>query len=133
MVEVARLDRVVPQATAVMITAPAIRARTARRFSDMALPLQLNITAFPGPLAAISLAPPGLAGNRRNRRREIRLSQTPEQRLLGTRNAMSSLLHAPSAEPEKDVHPDGLPIPRRYFSILAIWLAIFMAVLDGAI
>jgi DHA2 family multidrug resistance protein-like MFS transporter len=30
-------------------------------------------------------------------------------------------------------HPDGLPTPRRYFSILAIALAITMAVLDGAI
>ncbi len=30
-------------------------------------------------------------------------------------------------------HPDGLPTPRRYFAVVAIWLAIFMAVLDGAI
>jgi DHA2 family multidrug resistance protein-like MFS transporter len=30
-------------------------------------------------------------------------------------------------------HPDGLPTPRRYFSIIAIALAITMAVLDGAI
>lgn len=29
--------------------------------------------------------------------------------------------------------PDGLPTPRRYVSILAIWLAIGMSVLDGAI
>src|SRR5690606_9371773 len=29
--------------------------------------------------------------------------------------------------------PDGLPTPRRYWSILAIWLAIAMCVLDGAI
>lgn len=36
-----------------------------------------------------------------------------------------------AAEPQ--VHEDGLPTPRRYWSILAIWLAIFMAVLDGAI
>lgn len=30
-------------------------------------------------------------------------------------------------------HPDGLPIPQRYWSVAAIWLAILMAVLDGAI
>jgi DHA2 family multidrug resistance protein-like MFS transporter len=29
--------------------------------------------------------------------------------------------------------PDGLPTPRRYWSILAIWLAMTMSVLDGAI
>src|SRR3954471_23520013 len=29
--------------------------------------------------------------------------------------------------------PDGLPIPRRYWSVAAIWLALTMAVLDGAI
>ena len=28
---------------------------------------------------------------------------------------------------------DGLPIPRRYWSVAAIWLALTMAVLDGAI
>ncbi|HKR88610.1 MAG TPA: MFS transporter, partial [Phenylobacterium sp.] len=28
---------------------------------------------------------------------------------------------------------EGLPVPRRYWSVLAIWLAIAMAVLDGAI
>ncbi|HVI06031.1 MAG TPA: MFS transporter, partial [Sphingomicrobium sp.] len=28
---------------------------------------------------------------------------------------------------------DGLPIPRRYWSAAAIWLALSMAVLDGAI
>lgn len=28
---------------------------------------------------------------------------------------------------------DGLPTPRRYYAILAVWLALFMAVLDGAI
>ena len=28
---------------------------------------------------------------------------------------------------------DGLPTPRRYWSIIAIWLAISMAVLDGSI
>jgi DHA2 family multidrug resistance protein-like MFS transporter len=30
-------------------------------------------------------------------------------------------------------HPDGLPVPRRYWSAAAIWLALAMAVLDGAI
>ena len=29
--------------------------------------------------------------------------------------------------------PDGLPTPRRYWSVLAIWLAMTMSVLDGAI
>ncbi len=29
--------------------------------------------------------------------------------------------------------PDGLPIPRRYWSVAAIWLAMTMSVLDGAI
>ncbi|MBW8814747.1 MAG: MFS transporter [Caulobacterales bacterium] len=29
--------------------------------------------------------------------------------------------------------PDGLPVPRRYWSITAIWLAMTMSVLDGAI
>lgn len=29
--------------------------------------------------------------------------------------------------------PDGLPVPRRYWSVLAIWLAIAMAVLDSSI
>jgi DHA2 family multidrug resistance protein-like MFS transporter len=29
--------------------------------------------------------------------------------------------------------PDGLPVPRRYWAIAAIWLAITMSVLDGAI
>jgi DHA2 family multidrug resistance protein-like MFS transporter len=37
---------------------------------------------------------------------------------------------ASSAKPE---HQDGLPIPRRYWSAAAIWLALSMAVLDGAI
>ncbi|HZU51409.1 MAG TPA: MFS transporter [Sphingomicrobium sp.] len=32
-----------------------------------------------------------------------------------------------------DDHLDGLPIPRRYWSAAAIWLALAMAVLDGAI
>src|SRR4051794_23287433 len=30
-------------------------------------------------------------------------------------------------------HEDGLPVPRRYWSAAAIWLALAMAVLDGAI
>jgi DHA2 family multidrug resistance protein-like MFS transporter len=29
--------------------------------------------------------------------------------------------------------PDGLPVPRRYWSVVAIWLAMAMSVLDGAI
>ena len=35
--------------------------------------------------------------------------------------------HAPSSM------PDGLPVPRRYWSVAAIWLAMTMSVLDGAI
>jgi len=35
---------------------------------------------------------------------------------------------APTAEQQ-----DGLPIPRRYWSVVSIWLALTMAVLDGAI
>jgi DHA2 family multidrug resistance protein-like MFS transporter len=35
--------------------------------------------------------------------------------------------HAPAAR------PDGLPIPQRYWSVAAIWLAMTMSVLDGAI
>src|ERR1700686_3740875 len=35
--------------------------------------------------------------------------------------------HAPSGA------PDGLPVPRRYWSVAAIWLAMAMSVLDGAI
>ena len=30
-------------------------------------------------------------------------------------------------------HQDGLPVPRRYWSAAAIWLALSMAVLDGSI
>jgi DHA2 family multidrug resistance protein-like MFS transporter len=30
-------------------------------------------------------------------------------------------------------HQDGLPVPRRYWAILAVWLAMAMSVLDGAI
>ncbi|MFI4966033.1 MAG: MFS transporter [Caulobacterales bacterium] len=46
----------------------------------------------------------------------------------------------PRATPEEDTAahspggaPDGLPIPRRYWSVAAIWLAMTMSVLDGAI
>src|ERR1043165_4337379 len=35
--------------------------------------------------------------------------------------------HRPSAA------PDGLPVPRRHWSMAAIWLAMAMSVLDGAI
>ncbi|MGZ3402855.1 MAG: MFS transporter, partial [Phenylobacterium sp.] len=35
--------------------------------------------------------------------------------------------HAPPSR------PDGLPVPRRYWSVAAIWLAMAMSVLDGAI
>jgi MFS transporter, DHA2 family, multidrug resistance protein len=37
---------------------------------------------------------------------------------------------------DRQIHPaaqDGLPIPRRYWSVVSIWLALTMAVLDGAI
>ncbi|HEX3887028.1 MAG TPA: MFS transporter [Phenylobacterium sp.] len=42
------------------------------------------------------------------------------------------------AQEDTDAHappsaPDGLPIPRRYWSVAAIWLAMTMSVLDGAI
>src|SRR5215831_6866903 len=49
-------------------------------------------------------------------------------------------MRRPVAEPvaDTDAHaptgaPDGLPIPRRYWSMAAIWLAMAMSVLDGAI
>lgn len=32
-----------------------------------------------------------------------------------------------------EIHHDGLPVPRRYWSAAAIWLALSMAVLDGSI
>ena len=43
-----------------------------------------------------------------------------------------------AAEEDTDAHappgrPDGLPVPRRYWSVAAIWLAMTMSVLDGAI
>jgi len=38
-----------------------------------------------------------------------------------------------SAEPSTQQADDGLPIPRRYWSMASIWLALTMAVLDGAI
>ena len=34
---------------------------------------------------------------------------------------------------DADTHQDGLPVPRRYWSSAAIWLALAMAVLDGSI
>jgi len=42
------------------------------------------------------------------------------------------------ADEDTDAHspagmPDGLPVPRRYWSVAAIWLAMTMSVLDGAI
>jgi len=44
----------------------------------------------------------------------------------------------PVAETDTDAHaaaatPDGLPVPRRYWSVATIWLAMAMSVLDGAI
>jgi MFS transporter, DHA2 family, multidrug resistance protein len=38
-----------------------------------------------------------------------------------------------AASPAAEYHDDGLPVPRRYWSAAAIWLALSMAVLDGAI
>jgi DHA2 family multidrug resistance protein-like MFS transporter len=35
--------------------------------------------------------------------------------------------------PQQAQHEDGLPIPRRHWSVISIWLALTMAVLDGAI
>ena len=32
-----------------------------------------------------------------------------------------------------EIHPDGLPLPRRYFAMLAIAIGITMAVLDGTV
>lgn len=44
------------------------------------------------------------------------------------------MLKTSSARPEPSAPPDdGLPVPRRYWSVLAIWLAMAMSVLDGAI
>ncbi|WP_296598407.1 MFS transporter [Phenylobacterium sp.] len=37
------------------------------------------------------------------------------------------------AHPAPGAPPDGLPTPRRYWSVAAIWLAMTMSVLDGAI
>src|ERR1700709_2172016 len=54
--------------------------------------------------------------------------------------AARSPTRAPSraAGNDTDAHspagmPDGLPIPRRYSSVAAIWLAMTMTVLDGTI
>jgi MFS transporter, DHA2 family, multidrug resistance protein len=38
-----------------------------------------------------------------------------------------------AANPIHQQHEDGLPVPRRYWSAAAIWLALSMAVLDGSI
>ena len=38
-----------------------------------------------------------------------------------------------TAASERQQAEDGLPIPRRYWSVVSIWLALTMAVLDGAI
>src|SRR5258705_13838102 len=48
------------------------------------------------------------------------------------------MLHTSSARPEQPAQlppalDDGLPVPRRYWSVLAIWLAMAMTVLDGSI
>lgn len=40
---------------------------------------------------------------------------------------------SPVGPTEAVSHSDGLPKPQRYFAILAVWLALGMAVLDGAI
>src|SRR5216110_2579563 len=37
------------------------------------------------------------------------------------------------SSPAEEQQQDGLPIPRRYWSAAAIWLALSMAVLDGSI
>ena len=42
-------------------------------------------------------------------------------------------MNEPSAAPTPADEADGLPTPRRYFAAAAIWLAISMSVLDGAI
>lgn len=52
---------------------------------------------------------------------------------------LSSSAAAVAADNDTDAHPasgappDGLPTPRRYWSVAAIWLAMTMSVLDGAI
>jgi DHA2 family multidrug resistance protein-like MFS transporter len=38
-----------------------------------------------------------------------------------------------TSPPIQEQHQDGLPIPQRYWSAVAIWLALSMAVLDGSI
>jgi len=47
-------------------------------------------------------------------------------------------VRSPGDPDDTDAHavasqPDGLPVPRRYWSVAAIWLAMTMSVLDGAI
>jgi MFS transporter, DHA2 family, multidrug resistance protein len=47
---------------------------------------------------------------------------------------MIARMPSPIAAPQPPaVHPDGLPVPRRYWAIAAILLAIFMSVLDSTI
>jgi DHA2 family multidrug resistance protein-like MFS transporter len=46
---------------------------------------------------------------------------------------MMGTMSAPSAAAAVTVHPDGLPVPRRYWAIAAIALAITMSVLDSTI
>jgi DHA2 family multidrug resistance protein-like MFS transporter len=43
------------------------------------------------------------------------------------------IVNFPSAAQSTQQSEDGLPIPRRYWSVISIWLALTMAVLDGAI
>lgn len=42
-------------------------------------------------------------------------------------------MNAESSQPAAAQHEDGLPVPRRYWAAAAIWLALALAVLDGAI
>lgn len=51
---------------------------------------------------------------------------------------MSAMPGTSAADADTDAHavsgqPDGLPTPRRYWAIAAVWLAMTMSVLDGAI
>src|SRR5215472_11081451 len=46
---------------------------------------------------------------------------------------MMGTMSASSAAAAGTVHPDGLPVPRRYWAIAAIALAITMSVLDSTI
>src|SRR5690349_24934015 len=42
-------------------------------------------------------------------------------------------VNRPTSAPASEQHQDGLPVPQRYWSAAAIWLALSMAVLDGSI